>query len=400
MAKRTKSKTRRGRKPRALGDVVDKVNRRFGIDVERERVGAVELAARVVDLMREGCPMQQIAQRLNKEHAQQLGFSLNREDPYDLLRYAARTDRLRFAPTHSDLLRERLHGKLHGLIDAGRIHVVLSPVAQDVALDAAKVLLTLLRDRADHQRSDRAKGAVGPAKEKPEIHVGFAGGDSLRLVARQLADLLVQLLAEPAAPLSNTRIVFHAMVGGLNTDRPANPNAFATYLVDDRGPLKDMTSFVGLHAPAFVKPGEREQLAQLELVKEALEYRNRLDLIVTSAGRWKCGHSVVVKLLRKVGSPDVDSLKDCCTGDMLWSPIGPAGEIKLPGEHVPMTLMSLSDLEAAVGSGTRVLLVLGPCGACGEPKTEILQSLIQSRRRYFTDLVVDSTCAREVCREG
>jgi len=44
-----------------------------------------------------------------------------------------------------------------------------------------------------------------------------------------------------------------------------------------------------------------------------------------------------------------------------------------------------------------VLLALGPCGQCQKPKTEILTSLIRSRRRYFTDLVVDSRCARGAC---
>jgi hypothetical protein len=49
--------------------------------------------------------------------------------------------------------------------------------------------------------------------------------------------------------------------------------------------------------------------------------------------------------------------------------------------------------------GTRVMLVMGRCGGCGEPKHEILRAILDWKDG-ITDLVVDARTAYLLLGEG
>ena len=59
-----------------------------------------------------------------------------------------------------------------------------------------------------------------------------------------------------------------------------------------------------------------------------------------------------------------------------------------------VTLMELSDLPDFIKRGKQVLLLVGPCGQCGGPKEEVLESVLTHKRKLITHLVVDSRSAR------
>ena len=55
-----------------------------------------------------------------------------------------------------------------------------------------------------------------------------------------------------------------------------------------------------------------------------------------------------------------------------------------------MTLLDLGDLTKFIGDGKAVLLVVGPCRVCNEPRTEILETILGFREHLITHLVADS----------
>jgi DNA-binding transcriptional regulator LsrR (DeoR family) len=338
------------------------------------------LIAAVFDEFRTGKSSDKIKDVINSRYGNRLPRELNREDPYDLIRYAAAKGRIGFVPTTKPDLKKRLEEKMPWRLES--VDVVLTPVAQHVAAHGARMLLNLLEIHYARNR------------DKTEIHVGFAGGASLQLLAQEFAILLGDFSRRIHLP----KLVFHAMVGGLNTERPTNPNAFATYLVNDFGTLQVETGFIGLHAPAIVSKEHHENLMKIDDIRNSIKRAEELDCVVTSAGRWACGHSIVYKML---GSNERDRLKEQgCQGDILWSPFSASGPVKIDHGQMAMVLMDLNQLENFVNRGKRVLLVLGPCGECMESKPEILKCFMRSKTKFFTDLVVDSTCARRATADA
>jgi hypothetical protein len=82
-----------------------------------------------------------------------------------------------------------------------------------------------------------------------------------------------------------------------------------------------------------------------------------------------------------------------CLGDMMWRPLGPKGPLELQTEIRAMTLMELSELPRFIKRRGRVLLLLGPCGSCAGPKTDVLNAILRSEQPLVTDVVADSRSA-------
>jgi DNA-binding transcriptional regulator LsrR (DeoR family) len=83
-------------------------------------------------------------------------------------------------------------------------------------------------------------------------------------------------------------------------------------------------------------------------------------------------------------------------GDILWQPVGAQGPIELEDTIRALTLVQLRDLPDFVARGNRVLLMIGPCGKCNQPKGRILHAILNQRRRLISDLVVDSRSAGQL----
>ena len=304
------------------------------------------------------------------------GVKLNREEPWQMVSYAALNGRIRFVAPYEQEQQQRIEER-YGFL---KVIIPRTGAGDDVSYHVARTLLDLIRTRH----------SLNPAKE--EIHVGFAGGSSLRKSARMLADLLRHAQPEGLPK----RLVFHAMVAGFNIDDPRpDPNAFFTLLANDPA-LNIQTSFVALLAPGIVKSRLVDGLKAIEDIRSAYDRANQIEIIVTSAGgHWQQGHSALYDMYMQRSPASLELLRKAgCIGDMMWRPIGSQGPIEVDTEVRAMTLMELGMLPKFISQGKQVLLLLGPCGQCGGPKTDVLQALLDMKQRLITHLVVDSRSAR------
>ena len=56
----------------------------------------------------------------------------------------------------------------------------------------------------------------------------------------------------------------------------------------------------------------------------------------------------------------------------------------------------MRELAGFIAREKKVLLLLGPCRHCSEPKSDVLQAILNWKPRIVTDLILDSRTAREL----
>jgi DNA-binding transcriptional regulator LsrR (DeoR family) len=315
-----------------------------------------------------GLRVSQILASLKREH----GIDLTREQPYEILRWAAENGRLQYlAPLESELSHRILEG--HSWLK--RVRVVRSAEPNDVALQAAYLLAEIIRKW-----------------KSPELHVGFAGGGLLA----ETVHLLTGFLRTPEA-MPVKRLIVHALVAAADDPR-WNPNSFLQWFLSPDLPFE--TTFVGLPAPALVSCATLQTLRHLEGVAEAFGRAHEIDIVVTSAGaHWDKGCSALRGLYEQ-RPEDLRALKEAgCIGDILWQPINSSGQIELGDGVRAVTVLDLPALRRLVEVGKHVVLVLAPCGSCRGPKDDILGAVLRWEGA-ITDLVVDSRTAVEFYRAG
>ncbi len=349
---------------------------KWGCD-ERLVVDDVEVISALCRWFCEGKTAQQMADLANKHLP--LRTQMTREVPYKLLQKAGRMGWLHFRPppheSHRELLRERYQW-------LQELKVVHSVARADVARETAKELLRMARSWAGDQ-----------------LHIGFAGGHSMRELARALA----RELCEPKKNLPAT-IWFHALAGGFDPEDPTtNPNSFFNYFIWED--IVDVEiKFHSLGAPAIVRSDKSSDLEEVGDIRRAMDAVKLVDIFVTSGTSWQDPDSALRKRMQdSKGSFDVLE-KEGCVGDMLWRPLSRNGPITTATLHRAMTLVDLSDLPALIADGKRVLLMLSPCGLCHAPKGDLLDCVLNLEEPLITDLVVDSQStgqmlAREDTRE-
>jgi hypothetical protein len=339
-----------------------------------------ELQSLVAHYFCQGIKPSKIIQKLEADHG-----LVVKKTAWQVLAEAAADGRFRYFPHPATRLEESIRKEYRGAgID--RIDIVSSLTLGDVAFRAAEVLLAMLRE---HHRG------------KIEAHIGFAGGGTLLEIARALSTLLRDPDWTHELP---KKLVFHSMVAGWNVDQPeTDPNSFSTVLVGDQDLLDVDIRFVGLHAPGMVQPSRYKEFMGLVGIKEAFDAIEQIDVIVTSGGRWNCGHSALHRLYGKYCEKMLGPLaKSQCVGDLMWCPLGPNGQIDLKEIEAPLqtfTLMQISQLhDFILNQRKHVLLALGPCSQCNEPKSEILKTILDlaPKQRFFTHLVCDSRTASRV----
>ncbi|HZT32168.1 MAG TPA: hypothetical protein VFA33_19935 [Bryobacteraceae bacterium] len=330
-----------------------------------------EILAAVCNYFCAGSPVAQILQQVEEK----LHVRLSREEPYRLLALAASRGWLQFDAPLAINLEDTIRKRCPWLETAT---VVRTGVSEDISYHVARMLLEMV------QALCRRRG------QPSDVHIGFAGGRSLRKTARWFAEML----REPAENLPR-RIVFHAMVAGVNFKDPTTePNAFFTYFAGEP-PLQVQTSFVGLHAPGIINTSRIEELRSIDSVREAYEGVKQLDIVVTAAGgHWQEGHSGLYAMYQASPRSLEQLTRAGCVGDMMWRPLGPAGPLEIKTEIRTLTLMEISELPGFIRQGRQVLLLLGPCGQCGGPKSEVLRAILSHQPPLITHLVADSRSVR------
>jgi hypothetical protein len=334
-----------------------------------------EIEAAVVKYFCDGVAVSQIA-RLIREG---FGIEMTREAPWRVLGEAARDGRFRYLPRSESSLADRIKERFRTVRDA-ELEVVNTSVVEDVARVGAERLLKLV---CQHNRMNLRTGA--PA----EVHVGFAGGRCLRLVAEEFARQLTRkhdLLPET--------IYVHAMIAGFNSMDPTlNPLFFFSSFVN--GHLQVETRFVGMFAPGIVSNQKYHEYRENSEISMAFDESRKLNIIVTSASEWDDEHSAFKGLC----DADTRGLLESsgCIGDMMWHPLFPRGNSAQMAYRL-LILKDIEELPGFIAGGGDVLLVLGPCSKCYRPKSRVLERLLEQDPRLVTHFVVDSRSAKGLLR--
>ena len=340
-----------------------------------------ELMAFVCLRLCEGVRPSKIYREILTRHPELKG-KVNRETPMNLVLYAASKNFLEFkAPFKNELGRMLAH-ELDW--DDGTISVVHSRELEHLARQTAKELLSQIR-------GFRTYGNLNT------VHIGFAGGRLLRMVAKNLAELL-----QTPSSQNQSKLVFHAMVAALNEDDfESDPNNFISYFLQKPLPLD--ISFVPIAAPGIVEVKHRKELKKFREIEGVYEAAKKLNIVVSSGGDWMDAHSTTQRYLQQVDQSDVEALQDYpAVADLLWQPLSVDGPIDMDcGDFTfrPNTLMNLNELHTAIEErGLRVLLALGTCGRCGKPKGNVLNTILGLEKRLVTDVVTNSPTAYDALR--
>jgi len=346
-----------------------------GVSARAPTADRAEIEAAVVKHFCDGVAVSQIAQLIRER----FGIAMTREAPWRVLGEAARDGRFRYLPRSESSLADRIKERFSPIREA-ELEVVNTSVVEDVARVGAERLLKLV---CQHNRMNLKVGAA------PEVHVGFAGGRCLRLVAEEFA----RLLTRKHESLPET-IYVHAMIAGFNSMDPTlNPLFFFSSFVD--GHLQVETKFMGMFAPGIVSDEKYNVYRQERDISAAFEESKKLNIIVTSASEWEDEHSAFKGLCDAEMRALLDS--SGCIGDIMWHPLFPAGKSAQLAYRL-LTLKDLEELPGFIHAGGDVLLVLGPCSKCFRPKSKVLERLLEQKRRVVTHFVVDSRSAKGLFR--
>lgn len=339
----------------------------------RAELADPEITATVCKLFLEG----QKAQSISKTLLQEYRVEISREQVYSRIHDAVRRGWLRFVPPSDNPLSKRIQEDYPSL-DAV---TVVQGTNEDLSFRSAEMLFKLVCQRTRAPYSQQT------------VHIGWAGGNAMRRVACEFA----KLLTEPSTNLPD-RIVCHALVAGFDVNMPMNdPNAFFTYF--ERDDLTVDVEYVGLHAPAVVLRSQIDKVKDLPVISDAVAQVGKVDIVCTSAAVIKDEHSMLQRYFRHIERNDQVFQEHNCSGDMLWQPLGNDGPLAWPNsKYQSLTILYLEDLPKLISGGGKVLLSLGPCWQCRNPKTEILRSILNQKKQLITHLVTDSRTASGLYR--
>lgn len=350
------------------------------------------------------------ATQIRNELERRFDTTLTREDPYKLLAYAASQSWFYLLPPQEVELGKRLTT----LYNLDRATIVQTKHLESVTFRGAQMLLSMVKDEA------RQLEAMG---QDDEVHVGLAGGHTVRLVIEGFAKLLRR---EHPAHLPRS-LVFHTVNTSVAYHDPtADPNAFFPFLLK-AGDLPLETKSVPFWGPSVATDNIQRELEDTSPIRKAREQADSIQIVVTSGASWTehpedddylDGTSAgEFKALLRDHDPEINfqRMTDAgCVADMLWQPLGPDGPIPLESGIRAMTLFTLDDLQRRIrgthrasGIGDKVLLVLGPYGDGRHDKGEVLRAALRSARReeertwpvrenedrLFTHLVADHRTA-------
>jgi DNA-binding transcriptional regulator LsrR (DeoR family) len=315
----------------------------------------------------------QIARAIQEELASAgVEFKMTREKTYDLIREARRRGYLYLSPPPHVALRQQLesaHGKT--------IHVVSAVTANHVAAAAAEVAARLVEDLR--------------RKRRENVHIGLGGGMTTLLVVQHL---VAHLRVAERLP----KLTLHALSSGFQVQRPHTAPLSFFGLFDT---VPTPIDYVGLFAPAVVPTEMYAKVLRYQGVAEAVAVANEIDIMVTSLGSASHEHGDFHTFMKGSASGFKTLQRQGWVGDVQYRPYSPRGPIESDAKIRAVALFELSDLAAhARRPDKHVVLVAGPCPACGKTRADALRPLLeQSKLRVWTHLVTDVDSARALLPE-
>ena len=210
------------------------------------------------------------------------------------------------------------------------------------------------------------------------------------LVARSLATELRDR-GEAVPPLA-----FHALSSGFDARKPRTaPVSFFGFF---EGVGVD-TQFLGLFAPTVVKTRMYKDTIEGKGVSEAFAYRDDLDIVITSLGSASHPHGDFNTFMNYGPSDGLEKLKKAgWIGDVQYRPYSEAGPIKIDTGIRAVTLLDLDRMaDMAQHEDKHVVVVGGPCRQCGEPRSDAVRPLFESKKlRLWSRFVMDVDTAGEI----
>lgn len=343
-----------------------------------EAMGREERMSIVFEYFRRGLGTKEIVRRAMEDY----GLNLNREDPWRLISEAARTNKLVYlAPTIAATTDE--FSRRYAWLD--ELYIAHTRIPADLSFLVARSLLKLIRNRKRRKSADI-------------VRIGVSGGGSIQMAFQRFAGLLAQ--EHSGLP---SKIVFHSLVSSLDVSPAKDSTGIYGYFNLSQDLPVDV-EFVSIPAPGLVTKEQYRFLEGIDSIKEAMAWRDKLDIVVSSIGHWQGSedgnaHSVLADQLRRK-APDHfrEFVEAGAIGDYIFMPVGLHGFVDLEGFRIMSLFESRSDLSNWIKNGADVLVLAGPCGTCGKPKTEVLRCLLNQPpdRQLLTNLVVDHRTAHDL----
>lgn len=314
----------------------------------------------------------------------EIGQKVSREQIYPLLREAVKCNLLALLPPRNQWMSEQIADRFLEGRERKRIHVV------DVAADSAGELLP---SHASKLIASKIQ-ALGVLNER--VRIGLCGGTMTMRVAQSLA---AQLSSAESLP----KLGFHTLTAGYSVHNPRTaPITFLSFFSQ----LRTDIDYVGLFAPPVVATKEYDDVIRLPGVEESFKSAKQIDIIVTSLAKAGDKHGELRQFLAIAGDRTKEALKALqergWVGDLMYQPYSSGEPLANVTVHIrPVSLFDLEGLRKLAKKDNKyVVVVVGPCGVCGESKAKAVRPLLESPNlKVWTDLVMDLTTAEELLAE-
>jgi len=303
----------------------------------------------------------------------------------------------------SDISRERVHHLVSVGIERRYVRVC-PPLHERLALRikdrfnkascAVQVVDSHHHDAHEHVATVAAETMLGRILDlghtRETVHVGFGPGQTTRIIAQKLAELLRNEGVGAGLP----DLVLHALSSGFAMNDPRN--APSTFFAMFYGLPVNVRS-VELCAPTLVDASEYDQIKDRSDVRNAIAQARQIDLLVTSLAQADDEHGALHRSIEDDSATLALLEQSEWAGEIQHRPFSAAGPIVTSSGQRAVTVFELDELaEFASRSGTMSLLVVGPCGKCGESKGKALRALLGCEKLpVFTHLVTDTRTAED-----
>ncbi len=233
--------------------------------------------------------------------------------------------------------------------------------------------------------------AEGRDPNDARVHLGFGAGYAAMEVAKRLAD---------RADAQTPKLTLHAISPGgfYIAEQQMDPTVYFNYFIDAGLDVE----CVGLFSTPVVATEDFNRLQRNPSLRRCFERRDEIDIIATSLASADDEHGLFrqyFEYLRDEKLVDASELQTLeaqgWVGDVLFQPFSSTGALT-PKSYRAVALFTFDELTAfSRRPGKHVVVIGGPCGACGAPKTNALRPLLENESaRLWTRLIVDRDAAK------
>ena len=233
--------------------------------------------------------------------------------------------------------------------------------------------------------------AEGRDPNETRVHLGFGAGYAAMEVARRLAD---------RADAQTPKLTLHAISPGgfYIAEQQMDPTVYFSYFIDAGLDVE----CVGLFSTPVVATEDFERLQRNPSLRRCFERRDEIDIIATSLASADDKHGLFRQYFEYLRDEKLIDASELPTleaqgwvGDVLFQPFSATGALT-PKSYRAVALFTFDELAAfSRRPDKHVVVIGGPCGACGAPKTNALRPLLENENsRLWTRLIIDRDAAK------